>query len=832
MRNELSRRLHAWRVAAQAVLWVEFAALRLWQGASVLAVACGLALLGMVPPGVIAPILFLCATVACMVLLPARFRGAVRRPDDIAAERRLERDSGLSHRPFAVLRDVPALDDGTQAALWGLHRTRAVAALDRLRLAGPAVGFAARDPYALRVLAVLLLAAGLVDAGAQAPERLLASFLPSIGGGAAVAPVLQAWLEPPAYTGMAPIFLPAGGGRVTVPAGAKLTVSLTGGRFSPHLSGPDGAIKFSTLGEESWQATALVKASGALSLSRLFHTVARWDLDVLPNAPPVADFPAMPGRAGKSLETKIPWHVAQRWGVAALTATLRPAGHPNLPPIALPVPLPGTPKDAHGALLSDLSANPYAGVDMEAVLEARDVSGQAGRSETAHFTLPARDFKNGLARAIADLRRRLALRQETPEEAASDLDALAQTPKAFAGHAGVYLNTVSVAALLRDRRDGVPEAQRRLWILALALDGALPELSQEALNDAMQALKRAMQQNKDGKLPQDELARQVEKLRQALSQRLNDMAKQAMKDGKVPKFDAQSQHFAVPSIDRMLQAMEKAMREGRTAEAEQRMQDLEKMLQKLDHAKVLSPEEARQAEKAEHEAKKQSGAVQDMVQREAGLMDRAQARAPRPAPSPFQMFDRGLPPPPPDADAMEAQEEARGQDATVQRALKQAVEALKGAVRENGGKVPPGLDDASRDMQAATDALTAGQEGVAHTAEGRAIDDLRKGGQQMQRDREANRQLAVVPGARQPGEEGEEEGSEGGDQDGTERDPLGRPLKQGVGGKAADDNSVHVPDKREELRSREILEELRRRGSDRQRPKEELDYIDRLLKPF
>jgi hypothetical protein len=109
---------------------------------------------------------------------------------------------------------------------------------------------------------------------------------------------------------------------------------------------------------------------------------------------------------------------------------------------------------------------------------------------------------------------------------------------------------------------------------------------------------------------------------------------------------------------------------------------------------------------------------------------------------------------------------------------------------------------------------------------------LRKGGQQMQREREANRQLAVVPGARAPGEEGEEEGAEGGDQDGMERDPLGRPLKQGVGGKAADDNSVHVPDKREELRSREILEELRRRGADRQRPKEELDYIDRLLKPF
>jgi hypothetical protein len=36
----------------------------------------------------------------------------------------------------------------------------------------------------------------------------------------------------------------------------------------------------------------------------------------------------------------------------------------------------------------------------------------------------------------------------------------------------------------------------------------------------------------------------------------------------------------------------------------------------------------------------------------------------------------------------------------------------------------------------------------------------------------------------------------------------------------------------EQGRSRAIQEELRRRGADRARPKRELDYIDRLLKPF
>ncbi len=826
----LPPRLRAWRLGAQAMLWLEYLVLRLWHGAAILAAACGLALLGVVPSGIVAPSLFLAATVAALLLVPIRQRGNLPRPTEVTAERRLERDSGLPHRPFAVLRDAPAIANDTQAALWARHRARAAAALIKLRLAGPRLGFTARDPYALRVLAVLLLVAGLVDAGARAPERLLAAFLPSLGGGATVAPVLQAWIEPPSYTGVAPIFLQPSGGKVTLPAGAKLTVSLTGGRFTPHLAGPDGTIKFSTLGDESWQATSVISQSGTLALTRFFHTVASWDLDVVPNAPPLVEFAEPPSRAAKSLETKLPWHVAQHWGVAALTATLRPAGHPDLPPITLPVPLPGTPKDARGALLTDLSPNPYAGLDMEAVLDARDVSGQTAESDAAHFTLPARDFKNGLARAIADLRRRMALKQESPEDAAADLDALAQTPKAFAGHAGVYLNTVAVAALLRANHApaGIAEAQRRLWIVALALDGALPEMSQQALNEAMEALKRAMQQNREGKLSAGDLAKQIEKLRQALSQRLNDMARQAMKDGKIPKFDPEQQHFAVPSIDRMIQAMEKAAREGRTADAEQRMQDLEKMLQNLDRAKVLSPEEARRAQQAEREAKKQSGAVQDLVQREAGLMDRAQARAPRPAPSPFQNFDRAFPPPP-DADQLEAQEEARGQDATVQRALKQAVEALKGALRGGGSPVPKGFDDASRDMQAATDGLTAGDEPKAHAAEAKAIEDLRQGGKDMQRQREQNRQLALVPGAQQEGEEGQ---GDGGDGDGTDRDPLGRSLKQGVGGRAMDENSVHVPDERERLRSHEIQEELRRRGADRQRRREELDYIDRLLKPF
>jgi hypothetical protein len=41
-----------------------------------------------------------------------------------------------------------------------------------------------------------------------------------------------------------------------------------------------------------------------------------------------------------------------------------------------------------------------------------------------------------------------------------------------------------------------------------------------------------------------------------------------------------------------------------------------------------------------------------------------------------------------------------------------------------------------------------------------------------------------------------------------------------------------VPDEAELLRTRRLQEELRRRGAERERPAEELDYIDRLLRRF
>jgi uncharacterized protein (TIGR02302 family) len=827
-------RLQWWRRAALAVLWAEFGAQRGWAVASVAAGAIGLALLGVVPGGVVAPCLFVLATIGAGVACARAARHQASRPAAPDAERRLERDSGLPHRPFAVLQDRPASLAG-EAGVWALHRARAEAALAALRLRAPAPGLAARDPTALRVLALLLLVAGLVTAGGDALPRLRRAFLPSFGGAQAVPVTLQAWVEPPSYTGMAPIFLPKAGGSVEVPSGSTLNISLTGGRFKPHLTGAAADGSFHALGGESWQATGILRQTGVLRVTRWFGQLAQWDIGVLANDPPAVNWAGPPGPAGKSLELALPWHVSQRWGVAALHARMVPEGHPDLPPIDLPIPLPGTPKDATGTMRSDLSANPLAGVKMDGTLTARDVSGQTGTSVAAHFTLPAREFHNGLARAIIDLRRRLALRDERPLEAAADLDALSMSPGGFAGHSGLYLNLVAVAALLREDAStaGIADAQARLWIVALALDGGLPEPSEAALERAKNDLRQALRERAEGRKNESEVDRQIRKLADALAQRLADIAQKAVRDGKMPPLGAHAQHFHVPTLDRLMKEMQEAEKKGDTKTVQQKLAEIENLLNKLQTAKVLTPQQAQEAEKAAKKGKQQTGAVQDMVQREGKLMDNGQHRAPRPSAMAPQYNPEGMEPPP-DPDQLEANEEARGADVKTQRALSRALDAVKGAFGASGGKVPAAMNDATHDMADAAQALTAGQEIAARQAQAKAIADLQKGGKSMSQQMAANAQMAIVPGGGQPGQDGDDMSMDPGGQDEDgQRDPLGRPLQQGTGGKTADDGSVKVPDQMEQgLRSRAIQEELRRREADKARKREELDYIDRLLKPF
>ncbi|HEU5094095.1 MAG TPA: DUF4175 family protein, partial [Reyranella sp.] len=139
---------------------------------------------------------------------------------------------------------------------------------------------------------------------------------------------------------------------------------------------------------------------------------------------------------------------------------------------------------------------------------------------------------------------------------------------------------------------------------------------------------------------------------------------------------------------------------------------------------------------------------------------------------------------------------------------------------EHGMPMPESLGRAERSMREAEEALRRGDPRDAARSQRRALDNLQKG---MGDLAEQLRQRGPGNGQDRAEIEDREKRSE-------DRDPLGR--SEGNYGDSVDAGQDKVPLELDRQRSREILDELRRRSGDMGRPKEELDYIDRLMKIY
>ena len=175
------------------------------------------------------------------------YRGVrrLRWPSIDAARARV--DATLPGRPLAALRDTPALgatDPGAQA-VWAAHIARMRRLAAAARAVRPDPRLSSRDPWALRLAALVALIAALVFAQGDGLRGVPAALAP--GGAAAVAagPSFEGWAEPPAYTGRPTLYLPEvqGGEPLSVPVGTKITLRVygDGARFTLAQTVTDAA---------------------------------------------------------------------------------------------------------------------------------------------------------------------------------------------------------------------------------------------------------------------------------------------------------------------------------------------------------------------------------------------------------------------------------------------------------------------------------------------------------------------------------------------------------------------------------------------------------------
>ncbi len=840
--RELQARLARSRARSRQVLWLERIWPSLWPALTLVGAWLAAALFDL--PSLLPPAWHLGAealVLAAAVVLLWRGLRPLARPSDAEVDRRLEFASGLRHRPLVAIADRPAATDAASASLWQVHVERARAEVARLRVGWPHPGIPQRDVRATRAALALVLVAGAVIAGADAPARIWRSLWPGLPQGPVTpVPELQAWVTPPSYTGLPPVFLRGDTPAVAVPTGSHLTMSLTGGTGAPSLSFGGQTIPFTALDAQSWQGERDIAQSGTLAVFRHGQPQGVWDVTAIPDAPPTVAWADPPGagRDQRRLQTRLPWTATDDYGVVSLQAQLHLRDRPAAEPIVINIPVPGgSAKSAHSVASQELISHPWAGLPVLATLVAKDAPGQRATSAPASFTLPERSFKNALARALIDIRKRLSLQPEQHAQAASDLAALADEPDAFDNNAGIFL-TLSATAKQLDR-SGAPadiaEAQSRLWSLALQLEDDAVARTAQAVQAARDALQQSVQKG-----DKSDIEKKADALRREIQRHMQALAEQAKRDGTLMPFDPSTRTLNQQDFDKLTQQLQDDVRNGRTAEAQDKLQQLQRMLDQLKQAEANPGADRKQARQQRQRGQQQMGAAEDMIDREGSMKQRAGQRA-QPAPADNK----------PAAPAT-----TREADGRQQRALRRALGQMMQNFGDLTGKVPDQLSQADIAMDQANQALAAGRDADAGAAQQRAIDALKQGEQQMSQQMASSLGISVQPGEGEgqgggPGDQmtdddgqGDESGRGHGPQDAdngndgrpdqgqdAQRDPLGRPTQDGTAGRA-DGGDVHVPDQMEAARTRDLQAELRRREGQRTRPESELDYIGRLLKSY
>jgi uncharacterized protein (TIGR02302 family) len=800
----------------------------LWLALPFVARVVGVGLFGLLALGALLPLI--------------RFRWPTRE----AALARLDRGTGIRHRPATALTDTLATKDPISRALWQAQRERTLASLKRIRAGLPSPRLAIHDPWALRALVMVMLVASYVAAGDERTMRVAAAF--DWNGVLAPANVrVDAWVTPPAYTGKPPIILSAAnrdagapdGGPLSVPSGSTLLVRSSGGTIDVVVGGGVTEIAPSEAAPQGTNERHFKIAGDGTAHVRAPAGQPQWKFTATADNPPKISLAKDPERQAHG-SLQMSYKLEDDYGVtearaqfAARPSEATESGRPvtkdanaaeprplfEAPQFALVLPNART-RNGVGQTVKDLSEDPYAGAEVTLILTAKDEGGNEGKSEPFNMRLPERLFTKPLARALIEQRRILALDANRNSQVFAALDALLIAPELFTPETGHYLGLYSVARQLEAARTDVAlrEVVASLWALAVTIeDGNISDV-EKALRAAQDALKQALERGASD----EEIKKLTDNLRAALDNFLRQLAEQMQKNPQqlARPLDPNTRMLSQNDLKNMLDRLERMSRAGDKDAAKQLLEQLQQMLENLQMAQP--------GQSGDGDMEQALNELGDMIRKQQQLRDKTfkQGQDSRRDRMRGKQGEQSM------GDLQKDQQGLRDrlkklQQELAKRGMGPGQRGDKGQQGQDGqqgdqpGDGEDGLDQADSAMGDAGGRLGEGNADGAVDSQGKALEALRKGAQSLAE--------AMQQGdGDQPGEgPGNAKGRQQGAQNGT--DPLGRPMRHN---EFTDDFSVKIPGEIDVQRVRRILEELRRRLADPSRPQIELDYIERLLKDY
>ena len=844
----------ALRRAWWTILWE-----RVWPALASIAVAVGLFLAvswaGLwlyLPPLGRAIALFVLVVLLAIAAVPL-FR--FRLPSTFDGLRRLDRGSGLTHRPATALADDLAAgeQDQVSVALWRAHVEQALRKANALKAGTPRPRLPLFDPVAVRALVVLLVCATFFAASGERVKRVSAAF-DWAGVVQAKNFRVDAWVTPPAYTAKPPLILPgirAGEPHQaaliqTVPTGSVLVIRASGAsRLEVVTSG--GLAEASREGAPTPPAGTdehryVITDRGTATLKGVLDEDVSFTFAAIPDRAPTIQLtkdpePQMRGSLQLAYKVEDDYGVISAQANFALKEKARADGSVpralySAPDFPLVLPQLRT-RNGAGQTTKDLSDHPWAGAEVVLTLTARDEAGNEGASAPFEFKLPERIFVKPLARALIEQRRTLALDAEAKPRLLAALNALSIAPEKFTPEVSHYLGLRSIYWQLTHAKtdDQLRDVVARLWGMAVTIeDGQLSD-AEAALRQAQEALRQALERGAND----DEIKKLTDELRAALDKFMQALAEQMRKNPQQLSrpLDPNTRMLRPQDLKNMIDRFEQLARSGAKDAAKRMLEELQQMLENLQMARP-----GQQGDDMDDDMMSALDELGNMIREQQNLRDKTfrQGQEQRRQ----QQGQRGQ-------RGQRGQQGQQGQDGQQgdpsqfgelrqnQQALREQLKKLLEEMRKRGqlgqqgqpgqqgqqGQDPgEGLGQADGAMGDAEGQLGQGNGDGAVDAQGRALEALRRGAQSLAQQMQQGQGQGQGPG--QPGRTGQARAN-------NDTDPLGRPLR---GRDYGDDVTVKVPGEIDVQRARRILEELRKRFADPARPQLELEYIERLLKDF
>ncbi len=774
---------------------------------------------------------------------------SIQMSDSETALRRIEASSGIPYQPASSYRDELAGEpkDPASRTLWAVHKERLAKLIAGLKSGWPKSALSGRDPLGLRYALAMAIGVFFVLNGGDWPDRIQRAV--SLADRAQVALFMDAWIAPPAYTGKAPLFLARGStarkdvSELTpevfkVAANSELVIRLNGAlnpRVRIEASGSGKPPLNSELVFKSTDPTATSEENprGArelrLVLGRPQHvtvikddtTIANWNFTLIADNKPKISISGLGQTADGTL--RFGYEASDDYGLTGISSSFRlvdeKADGKNLalntklfPPPNFNIDLPRVdPKKADGKVFRDLAAHPWVGMRVEMRVTAKDAAGQTSDHESAPqiMTLPEREFTEPLARAIVEQRRVLISDTDESPLVSRVLDGFTIYPDDMIKQSSVFLGLRLAHRMLvsAEEDENFRDVVDLLWKIALTVeDGNLSDAERE-LRKLRRELAKALSENASP----ERIAELMSKMREAMNRYMREMAKQMqrnMREGKTQPFQLRpDQMVSSQDLQKMMDQIEKLARAGEHDAAQKLLSELERIMENM------RPGMAQRQPQRDTPSSRALQELAEMMRRQQELMDQT-----------FRM--------PNDRQGQQGQQQRQGENyedkqgqsgrsdelARQQGALGDMLQELMEALRDKGVNPPNSLGQAEGEMRGAEGALRDGKRGGALGKQGEAMSKMRDGMQAMAQE-------MMRQGTGNQGNFGRhEEGRQGGD----DFDPLGRPAP--TTGEQRGPRKDMVPGEAAVERAREILKSLRDRYSDPQRPKLELDYLERLLR--